>query len=111
MSDFAARIDAFLAEFFAPPPDCPRRPPAMHAHDDRWPDLTEAGRAERLAFIDRWPAELSGLDDADLTGDERSTATCCSASSRRTASPRPSSARRPGTRSSGSTCSATACSR
>ena len=26
----------------------------MHAHDGEWPDLTEAGRLERLAFADRW---------------------------------------------------------
>ena len=39
-----------------------------HAHDARWPDLTAAGRAEQLAFIDRWLAELRTM--AGLTGDE-----------------------------------------
>src|SRR4029077_14659463 len=36
-----------------------------------WPDLTEAGRRDRLAFVDRWLAELHGFADPDLTRDER----------------------------------------
>jgi uncharacterized protein (DUF885 family) len=40
-----------------------------HRYDDRWPDVTEAGRQARLAFVDRWLAELRGLG-ADLTQDE-----------------------------------------
>jgi uncharacterized protein (DUF885 family) len=67
MTDFADRLDAFLAEFF-------RLNPVFataigeHSHDDRWPDLTAAGRAERLASIDRWLAELGAM--TDLSADE-----------------------------------------
>src|SRR4029077_20437485 len=39
-----------------------------HEHDDRWPDLTDVGRAERAAFADRWLAGLGGM--TDLTADE-----------------------------------------
>jgi uncharacterized protein (DUF885 family) len=67
---FAARTDAFLAEFFRLHP-LHATAAGMHAHDAKWPDLTEAGRRERLAFADRWQAELRGFTDADLTRDER----------------------------------------
>jgi uncharacterized protein (DUF885 family) len=70
VSDFAARVDAFLAEYFELLPLSATRA-GMHDHDSRWPDLTEAGRAARLAFYDRWTAELASLDDASLTADER----------------------------------------
>jgi uncharacterized protein (DUF885 family) len=40
-----------------------------HRYDDRWPDVTEAGRQARLAFVNRWLAELRRLG-ADLTPDE-----------------------------------------
>jgi uncharacterized protein (DUF885 family) len=68
MSDFSSRIDAFLAECFRLNPTFAT---AMgeHAHDAKWPDLTTAGRAEQLAFVDRWLAEFRamgsiGPDDA-----------------------------------------------
>ena len=67
MSDFPGRLEAFLAEFF-------RRNPTFataigeHRYDDRWPDLTEAGRAERAASTKRWLAELGAL--AYLSTDE-----------------------------------------
>ena len=70
MPDFAARIDAFLAEYFALHP-VSATAAGMHAHDAEWPDLREAGRERRLAFYDRWAAELSALADADLAPDER----------------------------------------
>ena len=41
-----------------------------HRYDDRWPDVSEAGRQARLAFIDRWLAELGGLATAELTVDD-----------------------------------------
>jgi uncharacterized protein (DUF885 family) len=49
-SSFAEAQDAFFAEFF-------RRYPVHateagnHEHDDRWPDLTDAGTAERVAWL------------------------------------------------------------
>ncbi|MGZ8528679.1 MAG: DUF885 domain-containing protein, partial [Candidatus Limnocylindrales bacterium] len=67
MSDFPRRIDEFLAEFFRLNPTWATEI-GEHAHDDRWPDLTEAGRTERLAFAERWLAELGVLSGLD--GDE-----------------------------------------
>jgi uncharacterized protein (DUF885 family) len=67
MSDFTDRLDAFLAEFFGLNPTFATAI-GEHSHDDRWPDLTAAGRAERLAFIDRWLAELGTM--TDLSADE-----------------------------------------
>ncbi|MEP6640245.1 MAG: DUF885 domain-containing protein, partial [Chloroflexota bacterium] len=67
MSDFPARIDAFLAEFLRLNPTFATAI-GEHAHDDRWPDLSAAGRAERLAFADRWLAELWSM--MDLTPDQ-----------------------------------------
>ena len=70
MSDFAARVDAFLAEYFSLLP-LAATSAGMHDHDGRWPDLTEAGREVRLAFYDRWSEELTGSDHAELTPDEQ----------------------------------------
>jgi uncharacterized protein (DUF885 family) len=61
MSDFSARTDAFLAEAFRLNPTFAT---AMgeHAHDARWPDVSEAGRAEQLAFIDRWLHDFGAME-------------------------------------------------
>ena len=67
---FSARVDDFLVEFFRLHP-LSATSVGMHAHDAEWPDLTEAGRRDRLAFVDRWVAELHGFADPDLTRDER----------------------------------------
>jgi len=67
MSDLQRRIDEFLAEFFRLNPTWATEIGA-HAHDDRWPDLTEAGRAERLAFIARWLGVFRSM--IELTGDD-----------------------------------------
>jgi hypothetical protein len=64
---FAARVDAFLAEFFALNPVVATGI-GEHAHDGRWPDLSPAGRRLFLAFIDRWQAEFEGFEG--LTDDE-----------------------------------------
>ena len=60
MSDFPSRVDAFLAEFFRLNPTFATAT-GEHAYDDRWPDVTAAGRAERLAFGDRWLAEFRAM--------------------------------------------------
>ncbi len=60
MTEFQQRIDAFLAEFFGLNPTWATAVGA-HAHDDRWLDLTETGRTERLAFVDRWLAEWKAM--------------------------------------------------
>ena len=70
MSDFAARVDAFLDEYFSLLP-LAATSAGMHDHDGRWPDLTEDGRGLRLAFYDRWKVELAASDDTRLTPDER----------------------------------------
>jgi uncharacterized protein (DUF885 family) len=59
---FADAVEAFLAETF-------RLDPVFatgigeHAHDARWPDMTPAGRAERLAATDRWLATFAAMTD------------------------------------------------
>jgi len=70
MPEFAARVDALIAEHFALHP-LHATAAGIHDHDDRWPDMTDAGRAERVAFCDRWSAELATLAAGDLTPDER----------------------------------------
>jgi uncharacterized protein (DUF885 family) len=60
MPDFPARLEAFLAEFFRLNPTFATAI-GEHAHDDRWPDLTAAGRAERAAFDERWLAEFGAM--------------------------------------------------
>src|ERR687895_2804446 len=62
-------VDWFFAEFF-------RRYPVNatdagnHEHDGRWPDLTDAGRVDRLAFLAEARARLEGLDTATLSRDD-----------------------------------------
>ncbi len=43
----------------------------FHAHDDRWPDLTEAGRAARLATLRHHRARLQALPESELSAAER----------------------------------------
>jgi hypothetical protein len=62
MSDFAGRVEAFLAEFFRLNPTFATAI-GEHSHDDRWPDLTAAGRQERLAFTDRWLGDFAAMTD------------------------------------------------
>ena len=69
VSVFAERLDEFLAEFFRLNP-LNATAAGLHDHDGRWPDMTEAGRTERLAFVDRWTAALGSIDAASLTPDE-----------------------------------------
>ena len=69
MTVFAERIDTFLAEYFRLHP-LRATDAGVHEHDGRWPDLSEAGRRERLAWYDRWTAELRALDDAALSADD-----------------------------------------
>src|SRR5438034_6118412 len=61
MSHFSTRVEAFLDEFFGLNPTFATTI-GEHAHDDRWPDLSATGRAARLAFGDRWLAELGAMD-------------------------------------------------
>jgi uncharacterized protein (DUF885 family) len=67
VAGFDSAVEAFLAETF-------RLDPVFatgigeHAHDARWPDMTAAGRAERLAATDRWLATFTAM--TDLSPDE-----------------------------------------
>ncbi len=60
MSDFPSRLEAFLAEYFRLNPTFATAI-GEHRHDDRWPDLTAAGRAERSALTERWLAEFAAM--------------------------------------------------
>jgi uncharacterized protein (DUF885 family) len=42
-----------------------------HAGDDRWPELSEAGRKARLAMLRRHAARFAALDEASLSADQR----------------------------------------
>ena len=66
MPDFGDRFASFLDEFLALHPTAATAI-GDHRYDDRWPDVTDAGREARLEFIDRWLAEFGGLADGDLT--------------------------------------------
>ncbi|MGD0409104.1 MAG: DUF885 domain-containing protein [Candidatus Limnocylindrales bacterium] len=70
MSQFSGRVDVFMDEFFHIYPVAATAI-GMHAVDGEWPDLGDAGFAARLAFADRWEAELRPFGDAGLTPDER----------------------------------------
>ena len=109
MSDFSTRIDAFLAETFRLNPTFATAI-GEHHHDDRWPDLSAAGRAERLALIDALAGRVRRRDRPDGRRSDRPRPADRRARGR-AGLPRPSCARTPGTRSSGSISSATACSR
>ena len=69
MSDFPTRVDAFLTEFFRLNPTFATAI-GEHAHDDRWPDLTAAGRAERLAFAERKLAKIFSIGEQQIEGEE-----------------------------------------
>ena len=70
VSDFSARVDAFLAEYFALHP-LAATSAGMHDHDGRWPDLTEAGRGPAARLLRPLDGRARRLDDAALPTDER----------------------------------------
>src|SRR5262245_15348814 len=67
MTDFPARVSAFLAELFELEPTFATAI-GDHTHDARWPDHSTEGRAVRASFTDRWLAELTAM--TELTGDD-----------------------------------------
>jgi uncharacterized protein (DUF885 family) len=69
MSDFSAAFATFFDEFIALHPTAATAI-GDHRYDDRWPDVTAAGRDARLAFIDRWTAAFTALDAATLAPDD-----------------------------------------
>jgi uncharacterized protein (DUF885 family) len=58
---FAEAQDAFFADFFRLYPVHATHA-GNHEHDDRWPDLTDAGGAERLHWLADARARLESLD-------------------------------------------------
>ena len=63
-------VAAFLDELFTLQPETATYV-GDHRFDDRWSDYSEAGRAERLAFVDRWTATFTALDPSTLSADDR----------------------------------------
>ena len=70
MSVLEPLVQRFLEELFVLAPDVATRV-GDHRYDALWPDFTETGRQARLAFIDRWEAELGRLDAASLSPGDR----------------------------------------
>ncbi|MCY7417019.1 MAG: DUF885 domain-containing protein [Chloroflexi bacterium] len=63
-------LHAFLVDLFEASPVSAAYA-GYHLVDDRWPDLTEAGRSAPHAMLHRHAAALATVDDAALTPDER----------------------------------------
>lgn len=60
----SSAFDALLDEFFDLQPLFATYV-GDHTRDDRWPDLTDRGRAARVAFAERWIADLTALGSLD----------------------------------------------
>ena len=67
MTDFTERASTFIDELFRLEPTFATGM-GNHDHDDRWPDRSETGREERIAFTRRWLAEFRAM--ADLSADD-----------------------------------------
>ncbi len=64
-----AVVDRFFADFFRLyPVDATEA--GNHDHDGEWPDLTDAGKAERLAFLADARASLEAADEGGLAPEE-----------------------------------------
>jgi uncharacterized protein (DUF885 family) len=70
MTEFAARVDAFLDEFFRLHPVAATSI-GNHDHDGEWGELGEAGRKARLEFVARWASELATMAPEALSPDDR----------------------------------------
>jgi uncharacterized protein (DUF885 family) len=66
--DFA--VQRLLDDLFAAQPTWATNI-GFHGHDDRWPDMTDSGRAARLALLRHHRARLQALSESDLNDDER----------------------------------------
>ena len=66
VSSFSDLAAAFVDELLTLRPDWATAI-GDHRFDDRWPDMSEAGRLGRLTFAERWQATLTELDPATLT--------------------------------------------
>jgi uncharacterized protein (DUF885 family) len=65
-SPFDHALRAFLDDLFAALPTLATSV-GYHAHDDRWPDLSEAGRLARLEMFARHASALEALPDDEIS--------------------------------------------
>jgi uncharacterized protein (DUF885 family) len=68
--EFRALVDDLLDGYFRHNPVLATEK-GKHDHDERWDDLSDAGRREWLAWIAESESRLHALDDASLSADER----------------------------------------
>jgi uncharacterized protein (DUF885 family) len=66
---FESVVQRFLDELFEVSP-IHATTVGDHRFDDRWPDMTERGRLDRLAFAERWQDELHTIDSTTLDDGE-----------------------------------------
>ena len=67
--EFRALVDELLAEYFRLDP-VHATEIGNHEHDGAWPDLTDAGRASRLAFAEDAIRRMGEVDVASLSRDD-----------------------------------------
>ncbi|CAN5158452.1 DUF885 domain-containing protein [soil metagenome] len=67
---FEKALHRFLDDFFEAQPEWATGI-GDHAHDDRWTDLTDAGRVARLAMLRHHRSLLAALSDDELSDGER----------------------------------------
>ena len=67
---FDQALRALLDDLFAALPTWATQM-GFHGYDDRWPDVSEAGRRARLDLYARYRAALEGLEDTALLPGER----------------------------------------
>ena len=69
MTEFSDAVDAFLDALFRIDP-LRATAAGMHAHDSAWPDLSEAGRLARLAFVAEWDGRFAAFPANALSPDD-----------------------------------------
>jgi uncharacterized protein (DUF885 family) len=69
-TDFDEAFHRLLDDLFAAQPVWATNI-GFHAHDDRWPDLTDEGRLARLELVARHRRTIQSLDDDALSAAER----------------------------------------
>jgi uncharacterized protein (DUF885 family) len=67
--DFPALVDELLSDYYRLWPTHATEL-GMHEHDADWPDLTDAGHAERVAFLRQASARLDAVDRSALSHDD-----------------------------------------
>jgi len=70
VTEFASRVDAFFAEYFAREPT-DATGAGNHAYDGLWPAVGDAARPDRRAFIEGWRSTFASFAVDALDVDER----------------------------------------